>query len=1321
MRVLATVFLSLAGLAAVAAEPPATEQPAALQRWGILATEEVRATGIADLLGAALAADESLVLVERELLDRAMKELDVSTFLGAGSTAARLQLGKTLAAEGLILLSVDKRPEGQALRLDLCDCRYGARLRSEWLRHEAADREVAVKRCAALLDEVRRQYRAGVRRIVCVPDFVSQNLKNTYASMQAACAQLLQERLIRVPGVAVVEIDEAEAIGRELQLGGTELRDAPAMMTVKGSFRVVDAADKATNLVNLHLDLFDGKERREVTRDGIPMRDLAAVLTGELATEILQAVDEAAPGLTQRHIADMLAQRAQTFASLGYFDRAASLREAVLMIDPDAAEQRIRLMAERTEPHYPRGYRQRNAPVQQYDVFIEGWQDANLRDRRIPFFMAHTEALIQRNQVNPREAVYLLEICRREAYADMEMVIACFGLRYQESCRVADDRIKTAEAFFWRMAPLVLKLDRGHAEGRNRNQMFLPFQQRPLDERPGADPMPPAEQDALATYELVLQCLKLGVVGVTRRPQPPINGYPQADARDLHFNDAGRLAKVAGILESLAPEDLRPHPEMLLLLSDAVRPLGQWLYDDPRFSAADARTFLENLAASRRPGVAYCGRFGLASLDASTLDAPQTAKRVTEIDWLVEQYPRVAITAATPKGSQLRKPQEQCLKHLKTLRDACMKRITAAPATVSQPLSSLEKDFRTAPEDILRLAKNPRVVAARVNLQLPYEPRFWLNCGDQFDVIGSPLQVHILRKSGELVELIDARRLKEPRRGIGDTVRWDGRYLWLVVGNSLRVFDAECRPIGQLDPSEELPEYDSKWLHAFAPGKAIMACQRWDDTHQHERGCWFAFIEVKDEGPGKGRLQARVIHEATQLSLEATGDTVDDPRQGFGIDWVSEFSFAETEGKRLLFVGRRFLHGTHPKRPARPLAIDLETLEVGVFPHAFPIFGSHGVQTRRFLPHGVVVIQALDGPPQIDVWKAPRSAAQPWKTKRVPFNPDAAVLHQGLLYSRQSRSRFDPGTLEVEEFVPKGEFIPLRELDGIFQSNVGRSALFGMVFWGKERDWDPAVDWATQVARAKQAPPPPPPPPVRPGFGVWRMHVDDPHAPPPDYSDHAVVIPEAFRDKHYRAMLRLWAAGAKLSVHSCPGETDLRIHPGWIGDRDDAAAVADLHNIFQFVAIGVARESIAAALRGLEDEGDVKCMVLSATPATNADFQVVGQMRKMEYLTVCNTEIDDEGLRVVGKLEGLISLRLRDETGKRLTAAGLAHLRNLPQLQWLILEGPGFGDEAVKALTGDMLPRLHSLTLTGCEVRTDLLRELKRQRPKISTYLHELY
>jgi hypothetical protein len=40
---------------------------------------------------------------------------------------------------------------------------------------------------------------------------------------------------------------------------------------------------------------------------------------------------------------------------------------------------------------------------------------------------------------------------------------------------------------------------------------------------------------------------------------------------------------------------------------------------------------------------------------------------------------------------------------------------------------------------------------------------------------------------------------------------------------------------------------------------------------------------------------------------------------------------------------------------------------------------------------------------------------------------------------------------------------------------------------------------------------------------------------------------------------------------------------------------------------------------------------------------------------------------------------------------------------------------------GRHLPGLHFLTLTGCDVRTDLLRELKRQRPKVWSYLHELH
>jgi hypothetical protein len=249
--------VAFAATSAVASEPAATP-PASLHRWGILATEDVRATGLPDLIGAALSADTSLELVERELLAETLREIDLASVLGAKSTAARLQVGKTLGAQGLMLLSMEKHAGRNALRFDLCDCRYGVRLRSELLPYSAADREGLVRQCVARLGDVRRQHESGVRRIVCVTDFVSRNVQNTYAHMQAACGQLLRERLLRVPGVAVVELDEAEAIGRERQLQGTEIRESPTLF-IRGEFRVVAAPDKKADVVNLKVELFDGR------------------------------------------------------------------------------------------------------------------------------------------------------------------------------------------------------------------------------------------------------------------------------------------------------------------------------------------------------------------------------------------------------------------------------------------------------------------------------------------------------------------------------------------------------------------------------------------------------------------------------------------------------------------------------------------------------------------------------------------------------------------------------------------------------------------------------------------------------------------------------------------------------------------------------------------------------------------------------------------------------------------------------------------------------------------------------------------------------
>jgi hypothetical protein len=591
----------------------------------------------------------------------------------------------------------------------------------------------------------------------------------------------------------------------------------------------------------------------------------------------------------------------------------------------------------------------------------------------------------------------------------------------------------------------------------------------------------------------------------------------------------------------------------------------------------------------------------------------------------------------------------------------------------------------------VRLCRQPRVVAEKLDLKFPQNPQVWMNCDDRFDVIVCRYAAYLMRKPGELTPLVEqpADAVIWDQHRVASAAHWDGRYLWLGVGNSLRLFDAEGRKLGRLDPSTDLPDVSGEWLHIVGNGKAIMGCRKKEDQWK-TRGCWFAVIEVKDDGPGRVRFETRVIHEATELSTEVTADNLDDPRQGFGIEWMGEFSFSETEDRRLLFVGRRFLQGRRGGKPTRPLTIDLKTYEVAVFPHEFPTFMSTAgisVENRVMLPHGVVAIQTSER--STEVWKAPASAARPWTKKRLPLEIDARAWCRGRLYDSQCRRRLDPRTLEVEDMVPKGEFIPKIPVP-VGGGWAGTSAFYGIVFW--ERG----------VGDQPVSPP-------------YRIHIDDPQAPPPDYSDLVAAIPREGRDRHYRAMLGLWSGGAQVDLlpttrPESPMRTDLQVSSNWGGDRDAAAAIADLYNLQQCHFSGVGRQVIEDAMPGLEKQTVLGRLVLCEAGATNADLAMLERLPALGSLVLSNTEIDDTGLRAVGNLERLTHLRLRDDSGKRLTSAGVAHLRHLPNLARLELLGPGFGDAALEHLDGDALPKLESIELSGCSLTTEVVRKFKQTR-----------
>jgi len=109
------------------------------RRWAILATPAVEETGFVDLLTARLSEQEDLELIERQDLQRITAELELAAALAPQAAAQRLELGRLVGADGLLLLSLGAGGVGKTageqgqpgaanekpfLKLVICECHY---------------------------------------------------------------------------------------------------------------------------------------------------------------------------------------------------------------------------------------------------------------------------------------------------------------------------------------------------------------------------------------------------------------------------------------------------------------------------------------------------------------------------------------------------------------------------------------------------------------------------------------------------------------------------------------------------------------------------------------------------------------------------------------------------------------------------------------------------------------------------------------------------------------------------------------------------------------------------------------------------------------------------------------------------------------------------------------------------------------------------------------------------------------------------------------------------------------------------------------------
>ncbi len=87
-------------------------------------------------------------------------------------------------------------------------------------------------------------------------------------------------------GTAVIEMEEARAIRRELELTGSDAVDRTVPFLVEGSSEVLGPSDGAAPKVRLDVRTVDGARQVELLRREIPLASVGAALADELPAAI---------------------------------------------------------------------------------------------------------------------------------------------------------------------------------------------------------------------------------------------------------------------------------------------------------------------------------------------------------------------------------------------------------------------------------------------------------------------------------------------------------------------------------------------------------------------------------------------------------------------------------------------------------------------------------------------------------------------------------------------------------------------------------------------------------------------------------------------------------------------------------------------------------------------------------------------------------------------------------------------------------------------------------------------------------------------------
>jgi len=1217
----------------------ASDDQSVLRRWAIVATNEVQTTGLSDLFAAEFSELQGIELVERDQIDLATGELELSACVHATASAERLKLGRILKADALVLLSKVAFNEKDFLRVIVSDCHYGARLRVEHFSYEVDDPAALSLRCEAVVRETRQHYANGIRHLIAVTPFLSKNFTHDYDHLQAGYRALVENALSVHPGVAVLEIDEARAIRQELALGGGALKRRVMPLFVEGQYGV-STASRDEPKVKLSIRVRDGRsvvgeaERAELSED-----DAIRLLTEIVPRNLIKLSQrDGNVSLSRQRQHDLLVARAESFSRVGQWEQSTALREAALLLRPNNTEQRLAVFSDYHHWHFARHrvhaeqegqlFQSRGKGISPDDLKAKWDRIYDERLSRFRLMALHTSKLIHDRAVNAYEADLLTSFAHRDP-----RILGLSGEAGRPEFREA------LYGFFWDVYPQFPKLDPTVHDGKARSVVLA------------SDPWSPTSpEQARLRHSLDVQLQKWtqsAIIFLTQTAPYEIRAWegPRSANRSYGWQDQRTLDDLYRFLTEVVPPD-KPLWSMAHLTLGRSTFHRNSLFDmmqAGRLSPDDVRHFCMRLKESNSPLNVFYARCGLFTLQFRASDAETDGSALAEADALSEWI----------RQEQDRRDDSnfcsQFVYQLRGLREDLVARVNAAT----------KKRHQLLPNVIPPHVPEPRITFIPVRGVKPNWDHV-IACGDSLDVMWSRQAVYAMSQPGEAKQIFMA-----PEKDRVVRVVWDGRYIWVgSLKSGILVFTPNGKLLATVGKEQGLPPYEDGlqksgfirfpfrhplMLHPVAPGRCL-ALGRFG---RHGR-VWISVIKEQDDGSGKATFRAEVIHTATKTD-EASPNEID---KIFNLTWWAEYPDPSLKEHRQLLLGKW-------PPTLRPLTVDLQDFEISIFDSQFN-------QALRMLAVGHNLVS--DFPFRVSLYRPPdESSHGRWRSKTlIPTNKErpgiedtlvpALLRYQGALYNPGPYwRRIDESDFHVEQL----NTVPLPHRHRY--EHYGVSAHYGMVAWtGKEV--------------------------------YHRVLINE---PVPDVADSATTypeVPEDERQRHDQAVQSLRRLGASVdamwgvpcwepanpewdiqtSHHSPRAFTVVYLSNEWRGGDGGLDHLKDLHNL-QVVSL-VQADVSDAGLEWLGALEGLRLLHLVETSATDAGLAHLQSLKQLEYLrlegSISGKEFTDAGL------ESLAGLRLRRLAlyGHGFTAKAAIHLGKIEGLQTLLLYDTDIPEDALTDL-----------------------------------------